>query len=201
MIGKEQLIASIREEAEQSARKKREEAQRKAVQLLEQAKESAEAEGRLLLDKALQQADRLRQNARSAAAMEARGLLLTERRRLIAETLEETRRRLLSLPDDVYFQMISRWIAASAESKTGGTLVFGERDRQRLPAGFLDELRRQPRCEDLRLAERTGPLDGGVLLCYGDIEINLSLAALMEARREELEDRINRALFSEGYVS
>lgn len=198
MFGKEQLIASIREEAEQAVKSKREEAQKQADEILRQAEESVRAECLSLREKAGKQEESRSQNAHSSAAMAARGRLLAERRKLIEEALEQTKQRLLQLPDDTYFQMVLRWIGASAEMGRSGELFFNQKDSERLPADFLEKLHHQPGCENLSLSKENRPLDGGVLLVYGDIEVNLEIASQLEARREELEDQINRVLFAVG---
>ena len=47
----------------------------------------------------------------------------------------------------------------------------------------------------IRLSEEPAAIDGGVLLEYGELEMNSSFSALLEEKRERLEDLLNRELF------
>ena len=53
------------------------------------------------------------------------------------------------------------------------------------------------RAERVRLSERTAPIDGGLILCYGSIEVNCSLSMLMAEMRKALESRVSAILFAE----
>lgn len=75
-------------------------------------------------------------------------------------------------------------------------LLLNDKDLRRLPADFerrLNEALEQGK--RLTVSQRAAAIDGGFLLQYQDIEMNCSFSALLDARREELEDLVNRILF------
>ena len=50
----------------------------------------------------------------------------------------------------------------------------------------------------LRLSRETAPIDGGLILRAGPVEINCSLAMLMAATRRETETRVSHILFGDA---
>lgn len=65
-----------------------------------------------------------------------------------------------------------------------------------MPADFEARLNRSLETgKKLTRLSGGGAIDVGFLLKYDDIEMNCSFSALLDARREELEDRVNRILF------
>ena len=133
--------------------------------------------------------------AASAAELETRNRLLRERRRILDETLKKTVGYLQGLPDAAYFEALLPLAARSAQAGEG-LLLFGAGDLKRLPADFEARLNRSLETgKKLTVSPEAAPIDGGFLLKYDDIEMNCSFSALLDARREELEDRVNRILF------
>ena len=59
----------------------------------------------------------------------------------------------------------------------------------KLPASALGKL---------RLAPDTAPIDGGLILRCGPVEINCSLAMLMAENRRETEAKVSRILFGDA---
>ena len=172
--GAEEILARILENAGQAGDR-----------LLAAADEKTE---KILADAALHA-------AASAAELETRNRLLRERRRILDETLKKTVGYLQGLPDAAYFEALLPLAARSAQAGEG-LLLFGAGDLKRLPADFEARLNRSLETgKKLTVSPEAAPIDGGFLLKYDDIEMNCSFSALLDARREELEDRVNRILF------
>ena len=68
-------------------------------------------------------------------------------------------------------------------------------DLQRLPADFEQQVKG---CGlDAAVSQTPADISGGFVLKSGDIEENMDFAAIISARRDELEDLINRELFAQ----
>ena len=131
-------------------------------------------------------------SARSAAELIRRNILLEKRRGLIADVLDGTVRALAALPDETYLPLLLRLSEAAA--RTGeGVLRLNARDLSRPGTAALS--RDLGGGRSIRLSEEPAAIDGGFLLEYGELEMNSSFSALLEEKRERLEDLLNRELF------
>ena len=193
--GAEEILASILDNARQAGEKLLAEAKKKADQILADAAVQADETRRKTTDVYAVKAEATLHAARSAAELETRNRLLKERRSILDETLKKTVLHLQTLPDAAYFEALLPLAARSAQPGDG-VLLLNDKDLRRLPADFerrLNEALEQGK--RLTVSQRAAAIDGGFLLQYQDIEMNCSFSALLDARREELEDLVNRILF------
>ncbi len=193
--GAEEILARILDNARQAGEKLLAEAKKKADQILADAAVQADETRRKTADAYAVKAEAALHAARSAAELETRNRLLKERRSILDETLEKTVLHLQALPDAAYFEALLPLAAHSAQPGDG-VLLLNDKDLRRLPADFerrLNEALEQGK--RLTVSQQTAAIDGGFLLQYQDIEMNCSFSALLDARREELEDLVNRILF------
>ena len=193
--GAEEILARILDNARQAGEKLLAEAKKKADQILADAAVQADETRRKTADAYAVKAEAALHAARSAAELETRNRLLKERRSILDETLEKTVLHLQALPDAAYFEALLP-VAAHSAQPGDGVLLLNDKDLRRLPADFerrLNEALEQ--VKRLTVSQQTAAIDGGFLLQYQDIEMNCSFSALLDARREELEDLVNRILF------
>lgn len=95
-------------------------------------------------------------------------------------------------PDETYLPLLLRLSEAAA--RTGeGVLRLNARDLARPGTAALS--RDLGGGRSIRLSEEPAAIDGGFLLEYGELEMNSSFSALLEEKRERLEDLLNRELF------
>ena len=193
MNGLEQIKQTILDDAKAEAARRMETAKARADEIIGNARAAAQVE------LARREAETVRRAAAIAAAAEsgAQGLrrrdALAARRTAVERVLERVHRQLCALPDVAYFEALEALIVRNAEPRPGLLIVSGA-DRKRLPAEFLTAL--NPKLPgELSLAAETRDLQGGCVLKYGDIEVNLAFVAILEAEREQIEDLICRELF------
>jgi len=137
------------------------------------------------------EADTIVVNARLAA----RDAEVTARRLLLDEALAATADALAALPDDDYARFLAACIAAVARG--GETLSLGADEASRA-ALVTAELARVAPALSVKLAEKPAPFKRGALLEGDRVRADLSLPALIDERREELEIAVARVLFPEG---
>ena len=193
--GAEEILARILENAGQAGDRLLAAADEKTEKILADAAAQAEQIRRKTAEAYAAKAEAALHAAASAAELDTRNRLLRERRRILDETLKKTVGYLQGLPDAAYFEALLPLAARSAQAGEG-LLLFGAGDLKRLPADFEARLNRSLETgKKLTVSPEAAPIDGGFLLKYDDIEMNCSFSALLDARREELEDRVNRILF------
>jgi vacuolar-type H+-ATPase subunit E/Vma4 len=138
---------------------------------------------------AAREADTILVNARLAA----RDAEVSARRALIDEVLAATAEALAALPDGEYVRFLAGRIAREASG--GERLSFGSEDRDRANAVVRELERIAPQLE---VSVSGGPASfaRGALLEGARVRADLSLAALVEECREELEIVAARVLFA-----
>lgn len=131
-------------------------------------------------------------------ALESRKAVLQEKRALLDSVFSAARDELLALPVDRYRDLMVKMIVAASGDGRGEVLLSGA-DREKLGGELVARANRAlesaGKVPGLRLAEETRDINGGFVLRSGDVEINGSLAAEIESRREELEENLVEMLF------
>ncbi|MBR6951314.1 MAG: V-type ATP synthase subunit E [Oscillospiraceae bacterium] len=198
MNGIERLTARIQAEAEAENAAALESAQRQAEEILEKYRQSAEEEYSRLVEEAGQTASRQKEQLISAARLEAGKQVLITKQEQLQLAFDKAAEQLLALPADRYAELLVRLVVSA--SRTGKeTILLNAADRKAYGEAVTERANRalaeQGRPAELTLAAETRNIDGGAVLKDGNIEVNCSLASLIEARREELSVETARSLF------
>lgn len=141
--------------------------------------------------------------AQSAAAREADTLLVnarlrvrdagvTARRALIGRVISEVEQRIAALPDADYVAFLAARIVAAARG--GEVLHVGTADSGRASA-VLDAVHAIAPGLAMTLAAEPAPFERGALLVGDRVRADLSLASIVNERRDELELAIAAELF------
>ena len=193
MTGMQSMEERILADAENEAGRILKEAEDQADVRLRQAHQDA---GRVLArseEEAASQGEAVLRQARSQAELILRDARLRRRRQWIDNILNLTMTRLRKLPDREYIGLLATLLEKNARPGEG-VLRLNARDLAREGVqtleGRLGEDRR------IVLSQCPAELDGGFLLQYGEIQMNCGFSAMLEEKREELEDLINRILFA-----
>lgn len=196
MTGLEKIIASILEEARMEAQACIEEAKVEAERILAEENAKSYALCAKTTESAKQQVIDIERACASAVQLSRRKGLLEEKQALLTQTLEQALERLYAMPEDVYFGLLVKMTAAFAEPGEG-ELLLNERDLSRLPKDFEKSVNMalKENCK-LRLSEQARPMEGGIVLKYGEVEQNCSFRAIFTSRLDEMSDRARGILFS-----
>ena len=114
----------------------------------------------------------------------------------IEEVIEEAKNLIYALPDSVYFDKILK-LAEKNVSPATGTIIFNEKDLNRLPADFETKLNAiaVSKGGKLTVSKETRPIDGGFVLLYEGIDQNCSITSLFETNLEAVQDKVQKLLF------
>lgn len=196
MAGLENITGSILQEAKDRAAVLVQKAQNDAEQILREAERDRNdilCRGR---QKADRDADAYAASIDSQAEHRTREAILSEKQAIIREIIEKAREELATEDNDPYFKMMENLIRRNIRAQSG-EILFGERDLNRLPAGFEDRLDRmaQEAGGTLRISPVPAEIENGFLLRYGGIDENCSLKSLFEEKRDLLQDTVHEILF------
>ncbi|HSW00732.1 MAG TPA: V-type ATP synthase subunit E [Sedimentisphaerales bacterium] len=191
----QQVIDKILAEAQAEAAKIRQEAQARTE--AETARIEAEIEqfGRDTQARAEQAAVAAKDQILAAARMENRRAYLTTRVRLLDEVFERARRKINSLPDKEYRELMKSVVTRAVE--TGQEQIVLGRAEKRIDEAFVREVNAELGSKGkLTIAERRVDIDGGLLLERGKIRVNSSTEVLIGQARDRLELELSRDLFA-----
>ncbi|MDD7515670.1 V-type ATP synthase subunit E [Ruminococcus flavefaciens] len=148
------------------------------------------------LAKAKAQAEKDFENSCASADAAMKRKLLACKVELIDETIEKTIKKLRSLPDKEYFELIIK-LAERHIQPDNGIIALGKKDLSRVPSDFESKLNEaaKPKNGSIRLAEKAADIDDGFILSYGLISENCSFRAIIESEKDEIRDTAARALF------
>lgn len=195
MSGLDKILSKIIADASSNVEIIIDEAQKRSAIILKEAAEDAAVEGAGKLAAASLAAQADVERSRSAARLESKRILLKERNRIIDEAVSSVKDRIYSLPDDDYFMVLQNFILSHLQNEAG-VIVLNKRDLDRIPAGFIQSFGVSAPAF-LTISDNPGEFDAGCVLIYGDVEYNGTLTAIINEKKDELRDLLNRELFVE----
>lgn len=196
MTGLDKLLKSIIDEAEENAQQTILSAQASSKKILEDARLKATQRGFEIVAQADLKAKETINRAKSQAELERKNILLKTRYRLIEEAIVSSKKAILSLPDTEYFALMLTLCENHVLPKKG-LMIFSEKDLKKLPRGFKTAVSKIAKSAggDLKVSDMTRNISGGFVLSYGEIEENCSIDALIDEKRDTIEDKLNSLFF------
>jgi vacuolar-type H+-ATPase subunit E/Vma4 len=174
-------------------------AEAEAERLLTAARNDADAGAERMVAKAEQEAARDAATIVAAARLAARDEALAGRRALIGRAMTSVAERLVALPDAEYTAFLAGAIATSARGDERVLVAAADRGRLGgLAAAVEARARKLGRELALTYPDEPAPIANGVLLDGERESVDLSIAGLIETRRELLVMDVADALFSPG---
>ena len=100
------------------------------------------------------------------------------------------------LPDNEYFDVVKKLVGEYATDMQGVAL-FSQRDLDRLPDGFESDLNSVlPEGGKLEISKNPAMIKNGVVLEYGNVDINCTFDAIVSDKKELLKDKVYKLIFA-----
>lgn len=189
MTGLEKILAEIAADCNRACENIKDKADKKNERTLIAAKLKAAktvADGK---EAGERNAQNIIERAKSAAELQSRTRMLETKQECIKTALENARHFILSLSDKDYFSLILEMLRKQ-EVKEGGVIRFSKRDLSRMPEDFEAKLPKE-----LSLSKEPVDIDGGFILVFGMVELNLSFKSIFSEKAEILSDEVSKILF------
>jgi len=184
------IVARIGADSEMEAAALLAEAEADAARVKADAEARAEADAERTLARERAQGERDAATRVANARLEARDATLTTRLALVEEVLAGAHDALVGLPEAEYAGVLARRIA---DSSTGSeTVLLGSADTARLRTALPDAM--QATGVSLRIAEEDAGIERGVVLLGDGVRVEVSPAAMIAGRRDELVALVDRVL-------
>ena len=196
MSGLDNIIKEIDHKAELEAGQIIAEAKEYCDKYLAQENEKIRNEVADFEKKAKQERELYISKANSGAEFSERNAVLGAKQLNINLALEKAYEKMISLPDQEYFEMLLKILKANVVGKQG-EILLGKKDLDRIPTGFEADAN-QIATEvggKLALVKEAADISDGFILRYGLIEENCTLQSLIDTKLEQLKDVASGKLF------
>ncbi len=196
MTGLENIIKKIESDSNDKCGEIISEAQKKAEDIRARAIDEAQKSASNVLASAQEKAARINELADKRIAQNEKSELLKAKVNAIDSVIDSALSILNSLPDERYFAVLLKLISTHAQSGEG-LIILNSRDLARLPEDFEEEAKKEGlnAGAELSVSDKAENIKNGLLLKYGDIEINCTFDALIDEKRDELKEKVNSILF------
>lgn len=197
MTGLEKITDQIQEEAKASAAGRLEAAQKEADAILAEAKDACAAMEAEAAQKNAAMKVNYEGRVKSSAEQQRRTALLRAKQEIIAEVIEEAYVTLKKKDTKSYFLTMEKILKTYALAEAG-EIYFSAEDLARMPGDFEKKITAAAKEKGGSLVLKKEPkaIADGFILVYGGVEENCTLKALFDAKRDELQDKVNAILFS-----
>ena len=197
MTGLEKITDQIQEEAKASAARRLEAAQKEADAVIAEAKDVCAAMETETAEKIAAMKVNYEGRIKSSAEQQRRTALLRAKQEIIAEVIEEARLTLKKKDAQSYFLTLEKILKTYALAENG-EIYFSAEDLARMPADFEKKIKAAAKAKggSLTLKKEPKAIADGFVLVYGGVEENCTLKALFDAKKDELQDKVNAILFS-----
>ena len=197
MAGLEKIISQILEDARQEADSRMRMADQEILAIADTAKKEAAKISAKIIQKGEAEASLYLQKVQSGSELTKRKELLRVKQEIIADILKKSSESLANLNTKEYFGLMERILEVYAQPQAG-EICFSPRDLSRMPKEFAEKAASiaQAKGGTLRISQETRSVANGFVLVYGMIEENCTISAMFDAKKEELQDLMNRFLFS-----
>ena len=194
------LQRRILDDAEKEASRIKDAAQAKAEEILKEASAKAEARYSEIMSAAQKERETRKQRLITLARLDGRRMLLAAKDQALQDVFAEAMNAMVSSYRQRYRDFLRELLAATATYDVQ-EVIFNERDRNELASSLVREvqdlLKRQGRNVRINVSQETRPIGGGFLLRSGNIEINCSIEAIFQNKRDELIPEVAGVLFAE----
>lgn len=197
MTGLEKITDQIQEEAKASAAQRLEAAQKEAEAVLAEAKDACAAMEAEAAEKNAAMKVNYEGRVKSSAEQQRRTALLRAKQEIIADVIEEAYVTLKKKDVQSYFLTMEKILKTYALAEDG-EIYFSAEDLARMPGDFEKKITAAAKEKGGSLVLKKEPkaIADGFVLVYGGVEENCTLKALFDAKKDELQDKVNAILFS-----
>ena len=199
MNGIDKITKEIASEAEAEITSVLTEAEARASAVAEEFAAKAKAAEEELMRAGREAAEQRVQRQERTARLEARKEILGLKQELVSAAYDKAKEAILGLGEDKYVAFLAKQACGAA--LTGSEeILLSEKDRSRLGEKIVNAanaaLKERGLPGELKLADETRPISGGLVLRRGSIEVNCTVDKLLEMSRGSLDAEVASTLFA-----
>ena len=129
------------------------------------------------------------------AEMESKKEILALKQEMVSKGFDKAREMILNLPEEEYKNLLVK-LAVRSSSTGDEQVILSAKDKAKFGETVINEVNSRISGGKLSLSETDGDFDGGLILKRGNIEINSTLALLIDLCRSDMAAELAKILFS-----
>ena len=197
MDGIEKITGRINEDVQREIDALTADANREAGEITARYQAQAQQESAEIVERGRKAAAEREERLASVAQLEARKLELAAKQEMLQKAFDTALAYLLDLPEDKYVALLAD-LAVRAARTGSEQVILSQKDRTRYGKQAVtaanEKLGDKGR---LTLSQETRPIQGGLILSDGDVEVNCTFETLVRLQRGELDREVAKVLFDE----
>ena len=194
MDGIEKITGRIAADASQEIAAIQAEARRQADEIAGRYEAQARRESEDILARGRRDADERVERLASVAQLDARKLELAAKQEMLSKAYDLALEKLVNLPDKDYVTLLAD-LAVKASSTGKEAVIFSQKDRTRYGKQVVTQANERLKDGHLTMSEQTRPIQGGLILSDGDVEVNCTFETLVRLQRGEMDREVAKVLF------
>ena len=194
MDGIEKITGRIAEDAGREIGEINAEARRQADEIMARYEAQAQRESEEILSRGRRNADERVERLASVAQLDARKLELAAKQEMLSRAYDLALEQLVNLPDKEYVDLLAD-LAVKASSTGREAVIFSQKDRARYGKAVVTQANEKLGDGHLTMSEQSRPIQGGLILSDGDVEVNCTFETLVRLQRGEMDREVAKVLF------
>jgi V/A-type H+/Na+-transporting ATPase subunit E len=191
----------IFESATQEKNKIIEEANNEIKTFKENAKSEIESIKNSIMERYEQEAELAEKKIITESKLESNKEILSEKQLIIGDIFREAENRIKNLGNEKYRKFMENLIFDNVE--TGNEIIYlGNNERKEINQEFINNINKKLQSMgkkgELKIAKKTLPIKGGIVLGTEEIRKNASLDVIFDSIRDNIETELNQFLFQEN---
>ena len=196
MNGLEKITQRIEQDAQAEAGQVLADARARADAIAAEWAEKARKEREDILERGRKNAGERAERLASVAQLECRKLELAAKQEMLSRAYDKALEQLLNLPEQEYTALLAD-LAVKAAVTGREAVILSQKDRTRYGKQVVTAANERLNGGRLTLSEQTRPIQGGVILSDGDVEVNCSFETLVRLQRGALDRPVAQILFGD----
>ena len=196
MNGIDKITSQISADTQKEIDELAADAQRQAGEITARYAQQAERECGEILARGRRSAEEREERLGSMAQLECRKLELSAKQEMLAKAYDAALEQLLNLPDQEYTALLAD-LAVKASSTGREAVILSQKDRTRFGKQVVTQANEKLKDGGLTLSGETRPIQGGLVLSDGDVEVNCTFETLVRLQRGAMDREIAALLFGE----
>lgn len=194
MNGIEKITERIEQDMGAQIAAIQQQAQQQADELTAKYEATAVREREAILARGRAAADERLQRLAGVAELDGKKLALSTKQEVVERAFTQAAERLTQLPEPQYVELLAS-LAARAALSGKEEIILSPADYTRYGAAVVAAANQKLAGGALTLSASTRPMQGGLLLHEGDIEINCSFESLIRLLHEDTASEVAKILF------
>ena len=194
MDGIEKITGRIAADGQKEADAILAEARRQADEIAARSDAQARKESGEIVARGRRTADERVERLAGVAQLDARKLELAAKQEMLSKAYDLALEQLVNLPDKEYVDLLAD-LAVRASSTGREAVIFSQKDRARYGKAVVTQANEKLGDGHLTMSEQSRPIQGGLILSDGDVEVNCTFETLVRLQRGEMDREVAKVLF------